>query len=517
MQRGRAILVWTVPFLVADLVSGAPAPARAPLDLWTPGVLQTIRDRSTLSLQISPQPGYVEVFFDSEVGHARWADSEAPYEVHTGDTIRIHGYLATPAGGGPHPALVVGHGHGGHGDPDLARAVAAFGYVAFSIDGPNAGLSTGGPRDTEQAWISVEEVENQPSPGVSYLYHWAYAGMRALTVLEALASERGNPFGIDPARLGVVGASMGGQFTYYINGVDDRVKAAVAIAVAGDWRDIMRYEGAWLYHGLYYDTRDGLRSGMDALNTIAGCDDPTLRTFLDYFDPIVYAPTQHAPLLTIVGSHDQYFTLPAINATYDRVESAGAAERFTKRIVLAPNAKHGVIDGPDGLKTILPLLGTVARWLKFSFEDGPEPLQTPTLAMAAAGSWMTFRVSGRQGATPILGARLFVASRLDSTPDLACDFTSVGLYRLGSDFYGFVPIGQSMPCGPPLSPDNVLYFASVTDWGGYTVSSKMYYRSGEMTFGSGFVPAIEHWSRDDYPVPPPPACSTDSARWDRPR
>ena len=70
---------------------------------------------------------------------------------------------------------------------------------------------------------------------------------------------------------------MGGQFTYYINGVDDRVKGAVAIAVAGDWRHIVSYEGAWLYHGLYYYTRDGLRSGIDDLNTVSDvCRDPTM-------------------------------------------------------------------------------------------------------------------------------------------------------------------------------------------------------------------------------------------------
>src|SRR3989441_11892541 len=105
------------------------------------------------------------------------------------------------------------------------------------------------PRSTLFPYTTLfRSNQNQPAPAVSFLYHWAYAGMRALTVLEALALEPGNPYGIDPSRLGVLGASMGGQFTYYINGVDDRVKAAVALAVAGDWRDIMRYERAWLYH-----------------------------------------------------------------------------------------------------------------------------------------------------------------------------------------------------------------------------------------------------------------------------
>ena len=512
MRRAHRVLGFTTGLWFVALSFGAPALAQAPHDLWTPEVLQKIRDQSTLNLQGIAASGYVEIFFDSEIGDAKWADSEAPYEVHRGDTIRIHGYLASPAGDGPYPALVIGHGHGGHGDPDVARALAAFGYVAFSIDGPNAGLSTGGPRDTEQAWISVEEVQNQPSPEVSFLYHWAYAGMRALTVLEALSSLPSNPFSIDASRLGVVGASMGGQLTYYVNGVDDRVKAAVAIAVAGDWRNIILYEGAWLYHGLYYYTRDGLQSGVDALNTVASCDDPTFQTFVDYFDPISYAPTQHAPLLTILGSHDQYFTIPAINSTYNRVQSAGTADRFRKRIFLAPNGKHGVIDGPDGLKTILPLLGTIDRWLKFSFYNGPEPLRTPTVAMSVAGAWMIFKVSALPGATPIFGARLNVASQLDSTVPLACDFAMAPLYRLGNDFYSFVPVGQPMPCGPPLTPDNVLYFASVTDWAAYTVSSKMYYRSSEMTFGSGFVPKIEHWPGDEFPVPPPPVCSAGSLR-----
>jgi hypothetical protein len=111
---------------------------------------------------------------------------------------------------------VIGHGHGGRGSPELAVALAALGYVTLSIDGPRAGGSTGGPQDTEQAWTSVEERRNFASPEVGYLYHYAYAGMRGLTLLERLSTLWFNPFRIDRSRLGVMGASMGGQFTYYI-------------------------------------------------------------------------------------------------------------------------------------------------------------------------------------------------------------------------------------------------------------------------------------------------------------
>jgi len=42
----------------------------------------------------------------------------------------------------------------------------------------------------------------------------------------------------------------------------------------------------------------------------------------------------------------------------------------------------------------------------------------------------------------------------------------------------------------------------VKDGANYTVTSKLYYRSGMMAFGQGFLPIIEHYHGDTYPVPP---------------
>ena len=509
MRAHRAIHLRVLCLGFIALVSVSTASAVAPLDLWTPDVLEKIRDRSTLNLQIIPGPGYVEVYYDSEIAEAKWADSEPPFEVHEGDTIRIHGYLAIPAGSGARPAVVIGHGRGGSGSSELAQALALMGYAGFAIDGPDAGLSTGGPRNTEQSWISVEELLNEPAPEVGFLYHWAYAGMRALTVLEELANRPGNPFKIDAARLGVVGASMGGQLVYYVNGVDDRVKAAVAIAVAGDWGNIMNYEGAWLYHGLYYYTRDGLMSGMDGLNTVSACDDPTLRTFFDYFDPIRYAPSQHGPLLTIIGSHDQYFTVPAINTTYDRVASAGTT-RFRKRITIIPNGEHGVVDEGDSLGTLLSVFGTIHGWLRYGFGEGPKPPSTPTVRMTKVGDRMLFKVEAVAGATRIVRAELNIASQIDTTPEEPCDFERVSLYRANGAFYGSVKVGQTPACGPDLTTENILYFASITDKAGYTFSSRLYRGTSPMAFGSSFAPDIEHWRSDTFPVPPSPMCTVSS-------
>jgi cephalosporin-C deacetylase-like acetyl esterase len=473
--------------------------AQAPADLWAP-VLHKIRDQSTLNPLIVPRLGYSEVFFDSEIGDANWGDSGEPYEVHTGGTIRIHGYLAAPLFGGPYPAIVIGHGHHGRGDPDLARTVAALGYVALAIDGPQAGLSTGGPEDTEQAWLTVE-----PSPDYGFLYHYAYAGMRALTLLQRLGEVPGNPFRIDAARLGVMGASMGGQFTYYVNGVDDRVKAAVAIAVAGDWFDTIFYEGSWLYHGLYYYTRDGLRSGVNAPNAVADvCADATLDTFLQYFDPASYAPTQHGPLLTVVGSHDQYFPVPAINVTFDRVRSAGTDPGFASRLLITPNGKHGVTDNGEETWTTLSVLLTINAWLRHAFYGTAAPPETPTLQRLVTPNRIYFVVPARPGDSIITSVNVHYATQIDTNPEPACDFNRVWLLRFGSSYIGSIPIGETPACGPPVTAGNVISFASVSDLAGFTVSSRLYRGGAEMSFSPDFAPVIEHFPRDTFPVPPAP-------------
>lgn len=473
----------------------------APLDLWSPDTLLTIRDKNTLNYSITARTGYFEVFFDSN-NNATWADGGPPYAIHTGGRIRIHGYLASPLSGGPYPAIVIGHGHHGHGSPEEAVLLAAFGYVALSIDGPGQGLSTG-PPDTNQGWISVEEIMNVPAPYVSYLYHYAYAGMRALTLFEKLSGLPLNPFRIDQTRLGVIGASMGGQFTYYINGVDDRVKGAVGIAVAGDWRHVALYRGAWLYHGLYYYTRDGMPSGQDHLNTISNfCTDPTLNTFLNYFDPIAYAPRQHGPLLTILGTHDQFFTVPAINSTYNRIASAGTSERFLKRIMMKPNGKHGVVD-ENSYPELLELIQNIDSWFKYCFKNGSRPPGTPTVSIDVQPTTMVFHVTAPAGGSAINQVQLYYASQIDTRPSTVRDFGSISLSWNGAEYVGSIPVGTLPPAGPPVTPNNIIYLASVKDGANYTVTSKLYYRTHVMAFGQRFVPIIEHYPGDMFPVPSP--------------
>ena len=56
-----------------------------------------------------------------------------------------------------------------------------------------------------------------------------------------------------------------------------------------------------------------------------------------------------------------------------------------------------------------------------------------------------------------------------------------------------------------MTPENVLYYASVKDAAGYTVSYKTQYRFAQMAFDGDFEPVIEHYPSDDFPVQPAPA------------
>jgi hypothetical protein len=102
--------------------------------------------------------------------------------------------------------------------------------------------------------------------------------------------------------------------------------------------------------------------------------------------------------------------------------------------------------------------------------------------------------------------KLYYASQIDTRPSTVRDFGYIPLSWNGVEYVGTIPLGKLPPAGPPVTPSNIIYLASVKDGANYTVTSKLYYRSGVMAFGQGFLPIIEHYDGDTLPVPPPPYC-----------
>ena len=469
-----------------------------PLDLWNDQIMVEIRDRSTLDSSIEPNFGYADVFFTS-TSAANFFDSKSPYAEHKGEKIRIHGYLAYPYFGGPHPALVIGHGHKGKADLSFAQLLASQGYVTLAIDGPQSGKSTGGPTDDPAGWISVDSGAQY-----SYLYHYAYAGMRALTLLEDLAQQPGNPYRIDATQLGAVGVSMGGFLATYMNGVDSRMKAAIVIAAAGAWHSTLRYPNSWLYHDLYTGTRDLPYNGADPVNSIEDIDfDPTAVTFFNYFDPIRYAQRQRAPVLMLQGTHDQYFPLTNANLTQLAVRSAGTQTRFEKRLWLLPNATHGTFTAVN----ILSLSTGLRQWLDYCFGKRTDrPLATPQIQMTVATAGLQLAVTTTEPTARLAGVtvEIHAATRVNSTPATIKDFTTYPAIRFGNSFFVTLAPDEKSGSGDVYTADNIGYYATMTDSRGLAVSSLVYSAGRLLDLSSGLVPAIEHSPEDTIAVPVPP-------------
>lgn len=118
------------------------------------------------------------------------------------------GYLATPDGSGPHPAVVVIHEAYGLNEhiKDVARRLAGAGYVTLAVD-----LFTGRNRAVCMARYMAGALRGSVNRyGVDDLKH-------ALTLLAKMKN-------VDPQRLGAVGFCMGGGFAIAWACTDARLK-----------------------------------------------------------------------------------------------------------------------------------------------------------------------------------------------------------------------------------------------------------------------------------------------------
>jgi len=122
-----------------------------------------------------------------------------------GDVI-LRGWLFTPDGPGPHPAITMAHGFAGvkeHGLERFARAFADAGFVVLVHDHRGFGASDGSPRNDIDPWVQIAD--------------WR----RAISFLES------QPF-VDPDRIGLWGSSYAGGHAIVLGATDRRLRAVVA-------------------------------------------------------------------------------------------------------------------------------------------------------------------------------------------------------------------------------------------------------------------------------------------------
>jgi len=136
--------------------------------------------------------------------------------------VYASGWLYLPKTPGKHPAILNPHGHWDNGatHPVMQSGCIGLvkkGYVVLMVD-------------------SVHLPPESFQVGASSIGVMTFNNMRAIDLLETLPE-------VDSTRIGCTGASGGGQQTMYLMAVDDRIKAAVPVALVSYFRRIMNPVG----------------------------------------------------------------------------------------------------------------------------------------------------------------------------------------------------------------------------------------------------------------------------------
>ncbi|MBI2892059.1 MAG: acetylxylan esterase [Deltaproteobacteria bacterium] len=211
----------------------------------------------------------------------------------------------------PLPAILnpIGHWTAGKALADEQIRTAAFcrlGFVSMTFDtfwqGERAGV------DNDHFLGTFDALGPVPFSGMVL-----GESVRAVSFLASLPE-------VDPARIGVTGASGGGMVSAYVAAIDDRVVAAAPVVYTTDYE--------WLVFDSLGGDPDQIPFGAAALAPL----------------PLLFATFAPRPLLFIAADGDGTFPPSIAGRVFETVqgvyESAGAADRVRLEIVGGP---HGYL------------------------------------------------------------------------------------------------------------------------------------------------------------------------------
>ena len=214
----------------------------------------------------------------------------------------VGGYLCRPEGAGPFPAVLVVHAHGARTDigarelldgrpampvplgPELARA----GFVAVSVDLPCFGSRAG--HETEGAAAKAA------------LWQGGSLAGRMIGELSSLLDWLAARPGIDAARIGVFGLSMGATLGTWLAAIDTRVRALAQMVCLADMAALI-HTGAHDLHGPYLTVPGLLRIASNG--TIAGLVAPRPQVVgIGDRDPLTPPEAADIALADLRGAYD---------------------------------------------------------------------------------------------------------------------------------------------------------------------------------------------------------------------
>ncbi len=169
--------------------------------------------------------------------------------------VYVPAHLYVPHGEGPFPAVLNSHGHWPNGKSGeivqkTAQLLARNGYVCLNIDAWGAGeRGTNHTHEYHGGSLGASLLDL----GIPLMGMQVADNIRAIDVLQSL------PY-VDSSRIGATGASGGGNQTFWISILDDRVKAAVPVVSIGTFGSYILNSNCvceLLPSGLkYFETKD---------------------------------------------------------------------------------------------------------------------------------------------------------------------------------------------------------------------------------------------------------------------
>ncbi len=145
--------------------------------------------------------------------------------------MRVTANLYLPDGPGPFPGVLNAHGHWSQGKIAVrvqarGHVLARDGFVVLAVDAFGAG-----ERGTQPGCFEYHGVGLGASLlniGETLLGMQVYDNIRGIDLLQSLDC-------VDPDKIGVTGASGGGNQTMWVSALDDRVKASVPVVSVGSF------------------------------------------------------------------------------------------------------------------------------------------------------------------------------------------------------------------------------------------------------------------------------------------
>ena len=211
-----------------------------------------------------------------------------------GKPTRVFAWLGLPAGASAEhkvPAMVLVHGGGGTARAYWVRHWTERGYGALAMDTCGSGLSPdgtparrmedGGPAGWDDSFAQVDRpVEDQ----------WGYHAVANIVLANSLLRSLSE---IDADRIGLTGASWGGQLVCIAAGVDPRFKFVVPVYGCG-----------------FLGEDSVLKPKFEAMGP------EQAGRWLSLWDPSIYLPHAQMPLLWVTGDLDFAYPLSSLQKSY---------------------------------------------------------------------------------------------------------------------------------------------------------------------------------------------------------